>query len=219
MPTPLSLISLNCQGHRHLNLILPFLKYLNPDVICLQEVYAVDIPTFEKELNKKATFVALCTSEQPMPSIDMETYGEFGIAILTSLPVKNSQKYFYAGDPQVIPPIKEPNDLRRALLMHTVNFENTDYTIMTTHFTWSPGGQTIDVQRRDLQQMLQGLQQLPEFVLCGDFNAPRGGDIYQQLAQKYKDNIPPEITSTLDEERHRAGKLDLVVDYLGNCHE
>jgi hypothetical protein len=50
--------------------------------------------------------------------------------------------------------------------------------------------------------------------MCGDFNAPRGRLIFDRIATKYKDNIPPYVTTTIDKNIHHAGDLQLVVDGL-----
>lgn len=62
--------------------------------------------------------------------------------------------------------------------------------------------------------LLKFLSEIPEFILCGDFNAPRGGIIFDTIASKYKDNIPSEINTTIDKNLHKAGDLKLVVDGL-----
>lgn len=57
-----------------------------------------------------------------------------------------------------------------------------------------------------------------DFVFCGDFNAPRGGEIFSMLSSKYRDNIPKEVTTTLDRNLHRNGEdegfPEIVVDGL-----
>jgi endonuclease/exonuclease/phosphatase family metal-dependent hydrolase len=66
-----------------------------------------------------------------------------------------------------------------------------------------------------MKNLLALLAKTPELILCGDFNAPRGGEIFKMLADKYKDNIPPEYDSSLDTELHRIGKIKkLMVDGL-----
>ena len=51
-------------------------------------------------------------------------------------------------------------------------------------------------------------------MFCGDFNAPRGGEVFDQLASHYSDCVPPEITTTIDQELHRAKGLQYVVDSI-----
>jgi len=50
----LKLISLNIEKDRHFDLILPFLKKHQPDVILLQEVFSKDIPKIEEALQMKS---------------------------------------------------------------------------------------------------------------------------------------------------------------------
>ncbi len=88
------------------------------------------------------------------------------------------------------------------------------YRLCNTHFLWTPDGSTSDEQRQALSNMFELLENEKEFVLCGDFNAPRGREIFSTLAQKFKDNVPPEYTSSLDPVLHRAAPLHLMVDGL-----
>ena len=58
------------------------------------------------------------------------------------------------------------------------------------------------------------LLNLSDVVFCGDFNAPRGRETWLIIASKLKDNIPQDITTTIDGHLHRAGDLQIVVDGL-----
>ena len=51
-------------------------------------------------------------------------------------------------------------------------------------------------------------------VLCGDFNAPRGGEIFTRLATQSRDNVPSHYVTSIDPKLHRAGPLQLMVDGL-----
>src|SRR5258708_36372804 len=113
----------------------------------------------------------------------------------------------------------EPNSINRSVQWVRVEKGEEKYTVANTHFTWAPNGETSDLQRehfKKLMEILDGVKDLS--VLCGDFNAPRGSDIYTKLSQKFTDNIPAEVTSTLDPQLHRVGDKQLVVDgmFTGN---
>jgi endonuclease/exonuclease/phosphatase family metal-dependent hydrolase len=60
--------------------------------------------------------------------------------------------------------------------------------------------------------LLQHTDTLPDMVLCGDFNAPRGKAVWGMLAKEFMDNIPSDETTTLDLVLHRAAPLHYVVD-------
>jgi endonuclease/exonuclease/phosphatase family metal-dependent hydrolase len=51
-------------------------------------------------------------------------------------------------------------------------------------------------------------------VLTGDFNAPRGGPIFSELAKVWNDQIPATAKTSIDPQLHRAGSLQLMVDGL-----
>lgn len=210
---PLKLISINIEGDKHLNRVVPFLKKERPDVVCLQELYAVDVPLFEKELGMTSSFVPLVRMEAEN-KYGFSLKGLFGIGMFTALDHHPPMASFYRGDPQALAVFGPPNSLARSLLTMEVEKEDTLYPIGTTHFTWSPGGKATDEQMLDAQKLLALVERYPELILCGDFNAPRGNAIHELFAMHLQDCIPPEITSTLDPHLHYAGKLDLVVDYV-----
>lgn len=215
------IISLNIEGHRHLERVIPFLQEQQADIINLQEVFAVDMPVLEQALQKKSQFIPLSNVVFPNKHVP-HTLGEFGIAQLFGPEVDSTQCRYYAGPAgKPVPadhklPIffedEEPNSIMRAVSWVRGTYGGSTYTVATTHFTWSPQGKATELQRKNLASLFQVLDQIPEFVLTGDFNAPRGGELFAQLAEKYQDNIPPDITTSLDPDLHKAGKLELMVD-------
>lgn len=212
-----SLASINIEGHKHLKKrVLPFLVAQQPDVVCLQEVFAVDLALLEQELGLQAWFLPL-TDVQTVSIHQTEALGPIGIAILTQLPVIQSWSPLYVGSHDRLPVFLEndnPNSTNRGLIALAMQHESQTYHIATTHFTWSPAGSTTNEQRQHLIQLEKTLATLPEHVLCGDFNAPRGGEVFARLSQLYHDNIPPEYTTSIDGSLHKAGPLELMVDGL-----
>lgn len=208
------LFSLNIEGDRHIDKITSFLQREEPDVICFQEVFKVDLPIFEKTLRTKAFFIP--TMDVREENIHLSSKGLWGLGIFSKQEIKSFNKHYYVGEESKIPQfIKEnPNSGNRAVSWITFKIDDRNYKIATTHFTWSPDGEATDEQRTTMEKLLIMLQKIEPFVLCGDFNAPRGKEIFQMLGEKYKDNIPQEITSTIDPTLHRDGDLNYVVDGL-----
>ena len=141
-----------------------------------------------------------------------------GMGIFTPVSPANVRTFYYKGDPNIIPIYsKDASGFvvgNFFLLIVDVIIEDIPYTFITTHFTWTIGGETTDEQRIHLKKILGFLETVPGFVMAGDFNAPRGREIFQTLASKYKDNIPKEYTTSIDKNLHRAGDLQLMVDGL-----
>jgi endonuclease/exonuclease/phosphatase family metal-dependent hydrolase len=212
----LSFVSLNIEGHKHLDLVLPFLQRGHYDVINLQEVFETDMPYLEQQLQARGVFVPLMNMDVPTHHIGYQ--GVFGIATFTNLPVTNTHTDYYVGDAGKIPNFQNggPNASNRALLHVEVTKDGQSFTILNTHFTWSPDGNPVEEQRRDMKALLQKLGAFPEFVLSADFNAPREGEIFQMLTKLYHANVPAEVTTTIDANLHKAGNLQLVVDNIVN---
>lgn len=201
----LSLVSLNIEQSKHLELVIPFIERIRPDVLCVQELMERDIPLLER---------ALQSSHQvffPMSRIlSEETPAIYGVGIFSRLPVKAHGAEHYVGSPDVVPDsdsrdARTFNNTNRAVLWCDVEKGGDIFRVATTHFTWTPHGEADDAQRYDMRSLLAALESLNEFVLTGDFNAPRGGEIFAELAGRYTDNIPQRYETSIDVNLHRAG--------------
>ncbi|HLL60966.1 MAG TPA: endonuclease/exonuclease/phosphatase family protein [Candidatus Nitrosocosmicus sp.] len=209
----LKMISLNIEGNKHIDNVKKLLIKESPDVICLQEVFEKDIATINKDLNYFTYYFAM-TNYNSVNQYNIEPRGIWGILILCkSIPIMK-QSFYYVGTPDIIPPFEDgnPNSSNRVLGVIRVKKNNDEFTLATTHFTWTPNGDANDQQREDLKSLFTKLDQVGECILCGDFNAPRGGEIFSMIAEKFTDNIPTHITTTIDSKFHYAGNLQLVVD-------
>ena len=216
----LLVLSINIEGHRHLDRVIPFIqqqlaKNPGPVVVNLQEVYAVDLPILEHQTGLTGHFVPM--ANVTVTSIHQShALGEWGLAQLYSPEFSSQQESYYVGGSGHELPVffanEDPNAMWRAVSWVRGKLAEKSYTIATTHFTWSPQGQATELQKKNLQGLLKIVTELPDLVITGDFNAPRGGEIFAQLATQFKDNIPPEITTTIDGQFHKAGQLEFVVD-------
>ncbi len=214
-PMPLKLLSLNIEGDNHFDRIFPFLATEQPDVLCLQEVFEVDIPLFEEKTGMKATFLPQWVVNKDNP-YRLNPKGKQGVALLTAFPQSPIAATYYFGDGVNLPEVSEvtPDQVQRAVIVSDISKDGKTYRVATTHFTWSPGGSVTDIQRQHLQSLLSVIQPLGEIILCGDFNAPRGKEIFDTLATLYTDNIPSNIQTTMDQNLHRVPGLMFVVDVL-----
>lgn len=212
----LKIISLNIEGNRHLDLVQDFLQREQPDIVCLQEVFEVHVTELAEATGMKPFYTPM--SNVVFPSIHADPFGHWGLLQLIhpQLDIQEQKAEYYVGDEKNIPVFFEnenPNSINRAVLWSRVASQTGGATVATTHFTWSPNGQTTEEQLRDFAAMEKILDTLPPHLLCGDFNAPRGREIYTKLSQKYRDNIPTHITSTIDSNFHKSGrKIEFVVD-------
>lgn len=210
---PLKLISVNIEGHKHLDLVLPFLRTNNPDVVCLQEVHEPDFGMLANVLGMKGRF-----SPMTLMQLDRKTgpHIPLGIGICTSLPFSDVREQYYYGTRKKLHTFAEHTTTvySRALTSLVATKKGTAYTVGTTHFTWTANGLADAHQRRDIRALLRTLRQFPEIVFCGDFNAPRGGEIFGELARRYADNIPARYNTSIDGARHYGGPLAYMVDGL-----
>lgn len=211
----ISLVSVNVERSKHLDLVLPFLRAHNADVICVQELMKRDIPAFEDATNAKGYFSERCV----FLARPGEHEGIEGQGIFSKFPLLSTRTDCYAG--QCAPLVRFGSDKAEAIgriarALTTVEFEahGESFQIATTHFTWTPDGRVVtDMQREDLTSLLSLLEG-KEFALCGDFNAARGLEIFDTLASRFKDNIPSRYATSIDGAIHRAGALPFMIDGL-----
>jgi exonuclease III len=213
--SPLKLASINIEGHKHLDRVVPFIKDFKPDVLCFQELLESDIDFFEKEFGMKGCFL-------PMTSDNRSSLARsIGIGLFSNIPMNNIRSEYYYGGSGNLPILVIGNGDRSwlGLLQMTVEKEGQLYNIATTHFTWTPDGSTSEKQRQDLKKLLEISSKTSDLIFSGDFNAPRGLEIFSAFAARYKDNIPLHYTTSIDKNLHRAGDLQLMVDGLFTTSE
>ena len=199
-----SLVSLNIERSKHLPLVEPFLRQADADVVCLQELMEYDIPLLEAAIGAECYFAP--SSRHPAEGKS----GIIGLGMFSRLPVANKEQYYYVGsadeirDFDMTDVVTKHASESRPLSRMDIEADGI-FRICTTHFTWTPDGQPDDFQREDMKKMLGILERLGSLAMCGDFNAPRGGEIFAELASRYHDNIPAEYMTSLDLTLHRVG--------------
>lgn len=208
----MKLITLNIEGDRHLSRVLPFLQQENADIVCLQEVFEVDVPTISAHLKMQAYFVPMARMEEENPYYK-SLKGVWGIALLTKHEPLMIKKQYYRGT-GTTPLFHHPYDNDHAIIISTIQEGEKIFTIATTHFTWSPKGEISPEQESSFAELEAILNQYPDLVLCGDLNAPRGRDVFAMFEQTLTDALPKQYTTTLDKQFHYAGELHLVVDTI-----
>lgn len=210
------LISLNVERSKHLDRFIPFLKAQTPDIVCLQELTADDIPRIQS-----ATGLAHC-HYVPMAvhPLDRKT---FGAGILARKPFWKTDGVMYAGTGEGTllfdrsSPESRLETCRYVVAMVDLTVAGHLLTVGTTHFPWTPDGHSRPFQTEAVQAMTAALRDAP-IILTGDFNAPRGGAVFAEMARVWRDCVPPDVTTSLDPELHRAGPLDLMVDGIFASH-
>lgn len=196
------------------------IKRERPEVICLQEVFEEDFKVFVKKFGMKGVFAPTVFIDKPgKPGLGKR--GIFGVAMMSKLPGKFGSEYYFKRQSQELPRYSgKPNAGHRTLVWQEIEGrrkkeEGRRLIVATTHFTWSKGGKVTGKQRRELNKLIELLvNKVKPDVLCGDFNAPRGGEIWSKLAERMIDNIPQEAKTTLDPKLHYANTngVELVVD-------
>ncbi|MBI1862686.1 endonuclease/exonuclease/phosphatase family protein [Candidatus Microgenomates bacterium] len=207
----MKLITLNIEGDRHLETVMPFLQNENADMVCLQEVFEDTVPRFRDTLH--------ATESQYIPS-SIYRGKKWGIATFSKIPFQSKeQELYFVPDAQhllewcdIEAPEQMNEKMRRAFTVAEITIEGQSFTVINTHFTWSTGGENTPLQERVLQVLMWKIQKYGEVLLCGDFNIPRGSRLRDRIAATYHENIPADVESTLDPHLHKAKGHKSVVD-------
>ena len=209
--TTLQLLQLNIERDKHFDRIIPFLAEHKPDVVCVQEISEHSVPRLES-LGYTSYFV-------PMNNREAEE-GRFvqGVALFSLAPMHRTWAVQYGGPIGDLPEYRDESEAIKhdsqqyVAIFGEVTKDGTLFRIGTTHFPWTAGGEASDFQRADMQNLISVLDEIGSFVFTGDFNAPRGGEIFSLLAKSYKDDVPAQYTSSIDGSLHKAGPLPYMVD-------
>ena len=215
MNQSINFLNVNVEGDRHLSQIKKLLDNKKPDVVCFQEVLEKDIPFF--------IGAGYAHHFVPMKSYYVAEREEFTTeGILTmwnkqfTLVCKHVHAYFTVlGAFEDRKGNRAPNDGDRPLLVVELSDGERMYRIGNTHFFWTPDGGVTEEQLVTLETMFTALDTHNDstgIILSGDFNAPRGRETWERIAARYKDNIPRQIVTTIDQELHKKKGLMYVVD-------
>ena len=216
----MKIVSLNIEFDKHHDIVLPFLKKENPDVICIQELLESDFEMYKKELGMAGTY-------KPIEYIYFPFYGgpkdlRQGEAIFAKNFLEASYEYYVGSEENINhkfddyfadPSLHKNNVL---IVAKVADSAGKEFTIATTHFTLTQMGESTPLQLENLDKLFALTQHFPELVLVGDMNAPRGNETFTRLATKYKDNIPAGYKTSIDVNLHRNGMncADKMVDGL-----
>lgn len=209
MSANLKLLQLNIEGSKHIELVTPFLIAQQPDAVCLQELNEPNIAHFEAVLGMRCFYA-------PM---NVEPEGVVHGVGIFSKNASNMRAVRYAGymrEDNVMADYttRETSYYTKSFVLASVDIEKDGelFHIANTHLPATHRAEITSYQREAMQGLVELLKKEGEFVLAGDFNALRGQEIFGMLAAQYKDNIPPEITTSIDGTIHRAGQLPYMVD-------
>lgn len=199
----MKLLSVNVEKRNHVELIKNLITKTDAEVVCLEEVCSDDLDL----LLEKYPFRLFG------PNFRLVDGKEVGVVIAAKCNIQG-RLWYSDGNASREVPLEALGAHRPILILAEVS----GMTLGVVHFTWTREMSESDKQAKDLTRLLDYLGDR-ELILLGDFNIPRGNTTYQRLANKYLDNIPLDIVSTIDFDMHRAkregkNRFEAVVDYI-----
>ena len=199
----MKLISLNIEGSKHLDRVIPFIEREQPDVLCLQELPYADIPLFAQH-GYTGTYLPMARENINNPHACM------GIALFSKTPLQNVRTFYYPKSYPEIPVFNRAdiaNSVAHGVIFAEIVYGTSTFTIGTTHFTWTPYGKNpCTTQISHMESFLACVAREESHLICGDFNVPRNiNPLYQKLLTQYTDTVPTVYSSSLDKSLHRHG--------------
>lgn len=219
----LKLITLNIEGDSHISTVSEFLKAQNADIVCFQEIFESDLDYFKELLQTDFVVFAPLMKVLTEPNMaGLSPKGNWGIAIFSQGKPLISEYQYYAGTRATVPVFdNQPNTNNRAIVSVKIQKDDSIFTIITTHFTWASAADPAvsKLQIDHLAEMKKLLSGYEDYVLCGDFNAPRGREVYEKISENLVDHMPENVETTIDPNLHRVKNLTLVVDSIFSTPE
>jgi endonuclease/exonuclease/phosphatase family metal-dependent hydrolase len=203
----------------HAKQILDFTASVAPQVLLAQEIFPNDIETFlQLGWYTDAAFLPQAHFRQEITD-RCQGKGEWGIGILTSLPINQVWKDYYKGDEHSIPDVYENKyDPHRGVLSVSLTTSTgTDLRVGNIHFIWTHDGGNSREQWHAYRRVQRIFADRILDITGGDWNIPRDTKLgqVQRVDSEFIDVVPPEIETTLDNERHRNSNVPAhVVDSL-----
>jgi endonuclease/exonuclease/phosphatase family metal-dependent hydrolase len=206
-------ISINVEYGKHIDKVYSLIKKEKPDVICFQEILKEEFEFFRKKLkmNGISSSLGIFPKIEGVRNSNKYVY----TAILTKFDILKKYSFRYNSyEPDIFS--FQPKNSRPIVIAEVIKNKKV-YRVANTHFTHlkkTYTGQTDNRQRKALRQMLKILKQFDYLILMGDFNSPRGGEIFGRISRVYKDNIPKKYDSSLDPKLFKLPELKLMIDGL-----
>ncbi len=209
----IKLITLNIEASKHLDRVVEFIKDEKPDVVCLQEAFRRDVNTLSDILGMDKDFGPMVyVTEEPQYGDDLVP-DVIGVAMLSRVDHYVAVSEYYMGEGKV-PLYVGGEQVDRVLTHARFKKDGDEVRIATTHFEWTPKGVPTPRQYQAFDNLERITSQYADLILCGDFNAARGEEMFTKFLKDFTDNLPPEVETTLDPKFFKKPHLRLVVDTI-----
>ncbi len=215
----MKLVSINIENNLHTKTVLSLIHKEQPDVVCMQELLEEDFEFYRNELNFSGVYKPQLWISDKFRNFHLRGK-RHGVAIFAKNILESGYEYYTGSEENVSKSFEEYinnekyQDNHILLWADVTDANGATFRFATTHFTITEHGESSPKQLADLELLLKALDPLGEFIFCGDLNAPRGNETFTRIANKYKDNIPLEYKTSIDQNLHRVKGIMFMVDGL-----
>lgn len=215
----LKIASINIERSNHLARVKSFLTWYQPDVLCLQELCARDIPFIEDLIGNKLTYA-------PMALHPAETELEpIGVGLIAWGDMMDITTTYYHGTGKKMQPVRFVTDESGHTFTDTSTVDDAlicgtyqGFRIGTTHLNVTARGESSPAQLASAAKLVAVAQTEAKraggLLFTGDFNAPRGRETFKLINDAFIDGVPAKYTTSIDGSLHRSGQIPFMVDGL-----
>ena len=222
----MKLVCINIEVNKHTKTVTDFLREEKADVVCMQELLEEEFDFYKKELSFEGVFQPFNYCCHHVSSI--KTYDvtlelkrkRHGVAIFTKNILQSGFVFYEGHKENILKSYEEYVSLekfqknRTLIWVDTKDDSGTLFRFVTTQLPVTNKGEVTPYQINIISSMLSSLKSLGELVLCGDMNSPRGHESFALINKNYKDNIPLEYKTSIDQNLHRVKGIQFMVDGL-----
>lgn len=187
-----TLLQWNCMYSEDLASIADFIKRVNPDIVCLQELtagYHADIQETGEWIAKKLAYYHHCTYGPMLLPNGLQT--TMGNGILSRLPFSSIES-FVIQDSQMegVKLIKDS----RFYLQASIVIDDRELCIGTTHLPFHPLFQTTAAKQQMVERILEKVPTHECYILAGDLNTTPRTKAAKTFRQKGLKNAGPSLS-------------------------
>jgi endonuclease/exonuclease/phosphatase family metal-dependent hydrolase len=168
---------------------IEYIKTINPDIFCLQEVqinypgYYGDVPTNVLKAFQDS-FPDYDNAYAPINYLSKDGLEHsFGNAIFSRFPIINKQALYFRKQPDWT--TDDHQNQARNLLIAELKCDGNPLTVATCHLTYEPGFIDTPQQVEESQLILEALEHKPNVILAGDFNSLPNSHVIKNINAKF----------------------------------
>jgi endonuclease/exonuclease/phosphatase family metal-dependent hydrolase len=190
----LKLLQWNIWESHNVDQIIAFLKDLNPDILCLQELRYPHLPVSQDDIQKHIASSLGLYSYCEIAQTWNNRYGIYsqGNGIFSKYPILEKTSFFLQ---ESKPKPVDASDEGRIYVEATINANGKQLTIGTTHLSYTKRFVTTQKKKTEVEKLLKIVKEKSgNYILAGDLNSRPYSWTIKQISKTLK-HCGPNLTN------------------------